>query len=60
MSAPRQAAVRGFLSELRGWIAPRRLEDATVQDVSGFLDAKLRVGFHPNTVRKWLNMAKTY
>jgi site-specific recombinase XerD len=59
LSRPRAAAVGRFLADLEAWINPRSLADLSDADLRVFLEAKLAEGFHPNTVRKWLVMART-
>jgi site-specific recombinase XerD len=59
LSVPRQAAIARFLHELEGWLAPRPLSRLDANDLCAFLDERLAEGFHPNTARKWLVMART-
>jgi site-specific recombinase XerD len=49
-----------LLCELSSWLQPRRLEDADADAISAYLTAKLDGGAHPNTVRKWLVMLRSY
>jgi site-specific recombinase XerD len=59
LSRPRQAAVARFLVELEAWLAPRPLSGLEADDLRAFLEERLAQGFHPNTARKWLVMART-
>ena len=59
LSTARAAAVARFIDDLEAWCAPRSLDCLDASDLRAFLDAKLAAGFHPNTVRKWLGMART-
>jgi integrase len=60
LSHDRRAAVENLLADLERWLAPRSLDDARADDVVAFMEAKLDAGFHPNTVRKWLLMSRTF
>ena len=60
VSAARRAAVAKVLGDLEAWIAPRPIEAINPNDLAGFVDARLDDGFHPNTVRKWLVMSRTF
>jgi site-specific recombinase XerD len=59
LSGPRRAAVARFLVELEAWLAPRPLCGLDADALRAFLDERLAEGFHPNTARKWLVMART-
>jgi site-specific recombinase XerD len=59
LSAPRVAAVRRFLDDFEGWLSPRSLDAMSANDLRAFMDSRLAAGYHPNTVRKWLVMART-
>ncbi len=56
----RRKAVATFLGDFADWLAPRSLAHADARDLDAFLSAMLDAGFHPNTVRKWLVMARAF
>jgi len=60
MGSARRSAVIKFLTDLEAWAAPRTLVAVTAEDLDGFLAARLDEGFHPNTVRKWLVIARVF
>jgi site-specific recombinase XerD len=57
MSTGRAAAVENFIEDLEVLCANvQRFDD---RELRAFLDSKLAAGFHRNTVRKWLVMARS-
>lgn len=59
-SRPRREALERLLGALSDWLAPCQLSEAAAGDISAFFEARLDHGFHPNTVRKWLIMVRSY
>jgi site-specific recombinase XerD len=49
-----------LLTAVERKLAPRTLEAATADDLQAFLNGKIAEGFHPNTVRKWLVIARSF
>src|SRR4051794_22083841 len=60
VSAARRAAIAKLLADLAAALMPRGLEEATAADLDAFLQARLSDGLHPNTVGKYLLIARTF
>jgi site-specific recombinase XerC len=59
VSPARAAAIARFLDGLEESCAPRSIERLDATDLRTFLESRLAAGSHPNTVRKWLVMARS-
>jgi site-specific recombinase XerD len=58
-SPARTDAIARFVDDLEELCAPRSIERLDATDLRTFLESRLAAGFHPNTVRKWLVMARS-
>jgi site-specific recombinase XerD len=56
----RRAAQSRLLTGFERSLSPRSLVDGTAHDLQAFLDGSIAEGLHPNTVRKWLVIARSF
>jgi site-specific recombinase XerD len=59
-SPARAGTYARLLRDLAAWLHPRDLANANADALRAFLAARVEGGSHPNTVRKWLVMLRSY